>query len=112
MLSLSKVKDVSYYTQLSSANHGVEYYFSKEERQNHSFWHGTLARELGLLSKPVEREDMLDVFNSITTKNARKDRLFGVDLTFSAPKSVSLAYLLLGDKRVLDAHLKAVLLVL
>lgn len=51
----------------------------------------------------------MKVFHSAITKNGpKKNRVLGIDLTFSAPKSVSLAYLLLGDERILNAHLKAI----
>ena len=39
---------------------------------------------------------------------AKKERRAGLDLTFSAPKSVSIQALVFGDKRLLEAHREAV----
>jgi hypothetical protein len=39
---------------------------------------------------------------------AKKERRAGLDLTFSAPKSVSIQALVFGDKRLIEAHREAV----
>ncbi len=79
-----------------------------------SFWHGKGAEALGLagavdgqelaglLSGQVGGQDLSE------RGGAGAGRRLGVDLTFSAPKSVSLAALAGGDERLLAAHDRAV----
>lgn len=111
MLSISNV----------SPEQGASYfkednYYSKEEANEQSQWFGSGAALLGL-SGHVESEpfkNLLDGYSPDRRKtlsgkkiNAQKHRA-GVDLTFSAPKSVSLAALMGGDTRLVQAHRIAV----
>lgn len=91
-------------------------------------WHGTLTDELGLKETverrefrklarglhPVTGEQLVsavkpreknDRFGNVKLTNSRRA---GWDLTFSAPKSVSLAALVGGDARLIEAHRQAV----
>lgn len=77
-------------------------------------WGGKLAERLGL-EGDVDPEQFSRVLHNIhptldekLTPRIRGDRRPGFDLTFSAPKSVSLAWALLGDERILDAIHRAV----
>lgn len=74
-----------------------------------STWFGKGAQALGLSGK-VERNDLIRVLNAegIDLANRRSDRRMGVDFTFSAPKSVSIAALAGNDDRLLEAHREAV----
>lgn len=111
MLSISNV----------SPEQGANYfkqdnYYSKEEAAEQSQWFGKGAASLEL-SGHVESEpfkNLLEGYSPDRKKtlsgkkiNPEKHRA-GVDLTFSAPKSVSLAALMGGDTRLVQAHRIAV----
>lgn len=86
-------------------------YYTKQEGQ----WQGKGAEELGLQGE-VKKEDFQNVINgkapdgSFEIQNGGEghEHRAGVDLTFSASKSVSIASEILGDARVREAHDKAV----
>ena len=89
-------------------------YYTREKQP--SEWYGSLAQELGL-NGHVEKKDFTELLegkhkgetlrdSSFKRKNAN-DRL-GMDLTFNAPKSVSIQALVAGDKRLIKAHHEAV----
>ena len=110
---------------LTSAAQGARYYerdgyYAKDdpEHREASVWAGRGAEELGLKG-PVDP----DVFRAILegkvpdgsgTELGRRGKdgeilhRPGRDLTFSAPKSVSLAALVGGDRRIVEAHGRAV----
>ena len=110
---------------LSSAAQGASYYerdgyYAKDdpEHREASAWAGRGAEELGLKG-PVDP----DVFRAVLEgkvpdgsgtelgKRGKDGKILhrpGRDLTFSAPKSVSLAALVGGDRRIVDAHDRAV----
>lgn len=89
-------------------------YYTREKQP--SEWYGALASELDLVGS-VEKEDftkMLDgqhkdkvLRDSSFKKKSANDRL-GMDLTFNAPKSVSIQALVAGDSRLIEAHHAAV----
>ena len=110
---------------LASSAQGASYYerdgyYAKDDPEHRaaSAWAGTGAADLGL-----EGEVDAQVFRSVLegrvpdgsdTRLGRRDKdgevthRPGRDLTFSAPKSVSLIGLVGGDARVVDAHDRAV----
>ena len=110
---------------ISSASQGASYYerdgyYAKDdpEHREASAWAGRGAEELGLKG-PVDPDAFRAVLEgrvpdgSDTRLGRRgKDGEFehrpGRDLTFSAPKSVSIAALIGGDGRVVEAHDRAV----
>ena len=110
---------------LSSAAQGASYYerdgyYAKDdpEHQAASAWAGKGAEELGLKG-PVEARTFRQVLEgSVPDGSGRqlgkrgKDGEIahrpGRDLTFSVPKSVSLAALVGGDRRIVEAHDRAV----
>jgi conjugative relaxase-like TrwC/TraI family protein len=100
MVSLSVVKDAGYFH--SSVEHAVEYY-ARRGSEVEGWWQGRFAEELGLKGREVRQEDVEGVAGFI-----RNGERLGVDVTYSAPKSVSLIYSLLGDERVKEAHERAV----
>ena len=79
-----------------------------------SAWHGAGAAALGLAGR-VDRDDLVHVLegrlpdgSDLTQRGHVTNRRLGVDLTISAPKSVSLQALAGGDERMLAAHDRAV----
>ena len=110
---------------LASAAQGAAYYerdgyYAKDdpEHKSASAWAGKGAEELGL-EGPVDA----DVFRAVLEgsvpdgsgrqlgrrgKDGEVLHRPGRDLTFSAPKSVSIAALVGGDERIVDAHDRAV----
>ena len=110
---------------LTSAAQGVSYYerdgyYAKDDAEHRaaSAWLGTGAAEAGL-EGTVDPEAFRAVLEGVVpdgsgrqlgrigTDGERQHRP-GRDLTLSAPKSVSLAALVGGDARVVDAHDRAV----
>ena len=93
-------------------------YYAKDspEHRNASFWAGAAARALGLRAHvlPREFEDVLAGWVPGTElrlgrmREGEHDHRPGWDITFSAPKSVSLEALVTGDRRVIRAHDDAV----
>ena len=91
-------------------------YYSKSEALEQSKWFGNGAKALGLKGK-VEGEPFKNLLHgqspdgrkTLSGKkvNPKKHRA-GFDLTFSAPKSVSLAVLMGGDRQLEQAHRIAV----
>ena len=84
-------------------------YYSQEQSESSSVWHGKGAEDLGLQGK-VDDKILLDVL-----KGKFGDEQFGKanhnpgrDFTFSMPKSASIVALIGGDKRISDAYMEAV----
>ena len=110
---------------LSSAAQGASYYerdgyYAKDdpEHRNASAWAGRGADELGLKG-PVDADTFRAVLegrvpDGSDTRLGRRGKdgeithRPGRDLTFSAPKSVSIAALVGGDRRIVEAHDRAV----
>ncbi len=110
---------------LTSAAQGARYYeqdgyYAKDdpEHREASAWYGRGAEELGLKG-PVDPDTFRAVLEGKVpdgsgTELGRRGKdgeilhRPGRDLTFSAPKSVSLAALVGGDSRVVEAHDRAV----
>ncbi|UZA18150.1 conjugative relaxase (plasmid) [Moraxella bovis] len=90
-------------------------YYTRDKQP--SEWYGQLANELGLKGEMVKKEDFAQLlegkFKGETLRDSNfkgksaKDRL-GLDLTFNAPKSVSIQALVAGDTRLIQAHNEAV----
>ena len=110
---------------LTSAAQGVSYYerdgyYAKDDAEHRaaSAWLGTGAAEAGLAGT-VDPEAFRAVLEGVVpdgsgrrlgrlAKDGERQHRPGRDLTLSAPKSVSLAALVGGDARVVDAHDRAV----
>ncbi|MCY3846064.1 MAG: relaxase domain-containing protein [Acidobacteria bacterium] len=110
---------------LSSAAQGASYYerdgyYAKDdpEHRDASAWAGKGAEELGLKG-PVDPDTFRAVLEGRVPdgsgrqlgkrgKDGEIHHRPGRDLTFSAPKSVSIAALVGGDGRIVDAHDRAV----
>lgn len=114
MISVSNIKSAG------KATHYYEKddYYAKDdpEHKNGSLWHGKGVELLGL-SGEVEKEDFKAILSgklkdSIELGRKENDELIhapGIDLTFSAPKSVSIMAEVHGDKRIYEAQKAAVL---
>lgn len=112
-LQQGKIKEIGNY--LAKDN-----YYTKKETNEHSEWYGVGAEQLGLTGK-VKADDFgavlsgevggqrlgKRVINEATGEQERKHRP-GMDLTFSAPKSVSILSEVYQRQDVRAAHLKAV----
>jgi conjugative relaxase-like TrwC/TraI family protein len=88
------------------------YYTADAAEQHQGEWGGEAAARLGL-SGAVEAGSFEDCLkghlpNGAVIANNAGDHRPGLDLTFSAPKSVSLLGLLGKDERIAPAHLSAV----
>ena len=110
---------------LASASQGASYYerdgyYAKDsdEHREASAWAGGGAEELGLTG-PVDPDTFRAVLEGKVPdgsgrqlgKRGRDGEILhrpGRDLTFSAPKSVSIAALVGGDGRIVEAHDRAV----
>lgn len=102
---------VAYYTELAATG----YYTEAEEPAGQYF--GKLASVLNLDEKAVTQEDLVELAKGFDPKgkalvgNAGADHRMGIDLTFSAPKSVSVCFGLAGAElrtSIQKAHLSAV----
>ena len=110
MLSLANV----------SAAHGVTYYkmdnyYTAKDSVGYSRWAGQSAQQLGLngavdarqFSRLLKAKDEKIKVSGQDGPSENRKRA-GLDMTFSAPKSVSLQALVFGDQRLVEAHRQAV----
>ncbi len=110
-------------TALSSSSSTVHYfeqdgYYAKNdpEHRRASFWHGSAARDLGLGRHVAPKAFEAILAGHVPGADQRLGRARdgehqhrpGVDITFSAPKSVSLQGLVMEDARIVKAHDEAV----
>ncbi len=89
-------------------------YYAKNdpEHRKASFWHGRAAGDLGLRGHVVPSRFEAVLSGKVPKTDIRLGRIVegerqhrpGWDITFSAPKSVSLEALVMGDTRVMAAH--------
>jgi conjugative relaxase-like TrwC/TraI family protein len=91
-----------------------DYYTGKDAAEMKGIWHGRGAEMLHL-SGEVAHDEFLKLCDNINpatgeqlTARMKDDRRVLTDFTFDAPKSVTLAYELGGDDRVLDAFRQSV----
>lgn len=107
MLTIAKVATG---TAAASYYEDAHDYYSKDKEP--SKWIGEGAHRLGLNGEvdAAKFRDLLDgkMPDGSQIHNAAEGRRGGTDFTFSAPKSVSMQALVGGDKRLIDAHEKAV----
>ena len=97
-------------------SHAMDYYFQPDPFFcNDSSWFGELADMYHLVGSPVSKGDFANLISGNTLNGIQviKDgidshlnqkRLVAVDIVFSPPKSVSIAALHLGDRRVIENH--------
>ncbi len=100
--------DIVRYVEARADGKGHGYYAG---RSAPSVWGGALAAEMGLAG-PVDAKTFKALLEGRAPDGEQfaeqsEDRRMGKDLTFNAPKSVSLAALVGGDRRILEAHDRA-----
>ncbi len=110
MKSAKAAKD--YYSQHIAPGDGK--YYAKDAAELKGIWHGHAAGMLGL-SGEVMQKDFFTLCDNINPETGKQltprmddDRRVLTDFTFDAPKSVSLAYELGGDERILTAFRQSV----
>lgn len=119
MTKLSSATDASKYydsalSERANGQHlaGADNYYVNENSK--AIWGGKVSEILGIEGHAVTKEDFVKLFDGKVTnpqtgqsqdlsKNS-KDRRAGYDLTFSAPKSVSIAALIHGDTRLIEEY--------
>lgn len=103
---------------LTSAGQAASYYEADDYYAEGGFapseWFGEAAASLGL-SGEVDRVEFAELLEGRvagqqlgTTRDGKVEHRPGWDITFSAPKSVSIMAEVAGDKRLIDAHAAAV----
>ena len=90
----------------------AENYYAKNEGIEHSDWYGKGA-EIQELTGKIKHQEFIDALHGKAANGTqlifeRTNRRPGCDLTFSAPKSVSIQALVRGDQRIIEAHTTAV----
>ena len=113
MLSISTIKSagaaVEYYRNI------INYYAQDVENiEDKSQWYGAGAKELGLEGNVKDKDFELLLKGHVSDQRLGRNEggeikhRPGYDLTFSAPKSVSIMSEVVGDKRLSKAHTQAV----
>lgn len=106
MISISNLKSAA---QAKSYYEEGDYYRGGDAEQTPNRWWGEGARRLGLEGE-FDQQAFADALagklpNGIEMPTGHAgDRLPGIDVTFSPPKSVSLQLLVAGDERIRAAH--------
>lgn len=113
MLSIKAVKSASH----AGHYYDKDNYYAKDsaEAKETSNWYGRGANAMGLMG-PVDKDEFMRLLEGKLPNGEQLGRTEdgsvmhrpGYDLTFSAPKSVSILALVGGDKRILEAHKLAV----
>ena len=84
---------------------GTEAYYLSDSKSTE--WFGGLANEKGIDGKEIDEKTLTNVLSGNLLDEElhgkRENHRAGFDLTFSAPKSVSILALAGGDKRLLGA---------
>ena len=108
-----------------SGSQAKDYYYEKDpfftnnEKLEQSKWHGLIADEWGIKNETVLKKDFINIIagndlngNQLIKTGKDKDgnqaHRAAIDIPFSAPKSVSLCALHLGDSNLISAHQKAI----
>lgn len=112
MLSTSTIKNVS---QASHYFSEQDNYYTQDEGFTHSEWWGKGARDMQL-NGVVSDQRFTALLNGVLPSGEQLGKMennvikhrAGWDLTFSAPKSVSIMALVAGDQRLIAAHREAV----
>ena len=86
--------------------------YQKMESIDYVRVNGNLCKTLGLIEQDTINEEVFSNFlsgkNQFGDKITKEHKVHGIDLTFSAPKTVSVQGLIFKDKNIIDAHDKAV----
>ncbi|GAB1534419.1 MobF family relaxase [Geovibrio sp. ADMFC3] len=105
-----------------SASQASDYYYEKdpilapEGKAESSFWYGELSSKFNLEHQPIKAAQFSALLfgmdpltaETLIDKGVNGERRAGVDLAFSAPKSLSVMALHVGDEKLIEAHTEAV----
>lgn len=112
MLSTSTIKNVSQASHYFSTQ---DNYYTQDEGFTHSEWWGKGSKDMQLAGTVSDREFTQLLSGRLPNgeqlgkmENQVMKHRAGWDLTFSAPKSVSIMALVAGDQRLIAAHREAV----
>jgi len=104
-------------TAITSGDGAAKYFFDYANEQSNGVWGGRAAELMGLEGSAT-REDFINILEGRLTNQETgisqdlgvnsKERRSGYDMTFSAPKSASIAALVYGDTRISDAYRESV----
>ena len=107
MLSISSVRSAGG----AASYFAKDNYYTREQSSEASIWGGAGAAMLGLAGD-VEKDTFENLLNGKlpdgTQVGEAGKRRFGLDLTFNAPKSLSVLAYVTGDERLLAANMAAV----
>lgn len=111
MLSVAAVRSASGAANYFAKDDFKDNYYTADGSSEVSAWGGAGAEVLALEGE-VSRESFEQILSGVLPSGEgvarHENRRNGVDLTFSAPKSVSVMAYVAGDKRVLSANMAAV----
>src|SRR5436305_425820 len=111
MLSVAAVRSASGAANYFAKDDFKDNYYTADGSSEVSAWGGAGAEALALEGE-VSRESFEQILSGVLPSGEGvaqvENRRNGVDLTFSAPKSVSVMAYVAGDKRVLAANMVAV----
>ncbi|WP_024546941.1 MobF family relaxase [Picosynechococcus sp. NKBG15041c] len=104
-------------TPAKAGSYYKENYYAEEEQVEFSEWWGKGAAALGLMGKISDGKIFQNILQGRTADGQTqlrqappkgKEAIAGTDLTFSAPKSISIAALVNQEQDLIDAHNQAV----
>ena len=112
MMSISQVTSAG----AATAYYQADNYYAKDGSEGQGIWYGQAAKDLELSGKAVSPDEFVKILsgelpngqNLYRVVDDKKKHLPGYDITFSAPKSVSIMSEVVGDKDFSDAHDRAV----
>ena len=115
MMSISVIQSSAKQSADYYMNEEKNYYLAEKGLAEPATWHGKGADKNDLLGKAVNQKDLEQILSGIGKDQevyAKNGHRPGWDLTFSAPKSVSIMALVKGDERFIKIHDEAVKTVL
>jgi len=105
-------------TPITSGSGAAKYFFDYANEASNGEWGGRASEIMGLDGSMATREDFINILDGKLTNQQTgqfqdlginsKERRSGYDMTFSAPKSASIAALVYGDTRISDAYRESV----
>ena len=112
MLSLSQVSHAA----SASIYYQADNYYAKNGEHEQGQWYGQAANDLELGGQNVDPDQFVKILSGDLPNDqslyrmvgGERKHIAGYDMTFSAPKSVSIMSEVVGDRAMSDAHDKAV----